>query len=60
MKSTPPKETPSEDDEKEVKLLQVKVPKSMLQAVDEAVTRQDTDRSKFLRTAIRKQLALLA
>ena len=42
-----------------LKLIQAKVPPALLAAMDEAVAAQDTDRSKFMRSAIRHRLAAL-
>ena len=41
----------------ESKLLSVWVPKSLVPLLDEGVRREDTDRSKFIRNAIREKLA---
>lgn len=39
------------------KLLSVWVPKNLVPFLDEGVRREDTDRSKFIRNAIREKLA---
>lgn len=41
----------------ESKLLSVWVPKSLVPLLDEGVRREDSDRSKFIRNAIREKLA---
>jgi hypothetical protein len=42
---------------RESKLLSVWVPKSFLPLLDEGVRKEDSDRSKFIRNAIREKLA---
>jgi metal-responsive CopG/Arc/MetJ family transcriptional regulator len=41
----------------ESKLLSVWVPKTLVPLLDEGVKREDSDRSKFIRNAIREKLA---
>jgi metal-responsive CopG/Arc/MetJ family transcriptional regulator len=56
MKSTEPNLPPSKDLPHKVKIIQTKVPDALLRAVDDYVSKNDTDRSKFVRQAIRRAL----
>lgn len=55
MKTAPAKKAPPKNS---LRLIQAKVPPSLFAAVDQAVRDQDTDRSKFVRKAIRHALQL--
>lgn len=57
MKSTHPPHDAEAKPSGRLKLIQTKVPPAMLTAVDDAVAKLDTDRSKFVRQAIRRHLA---
>jgi len=55
MKSDAPNET-RETDPPKARIIQTKVTPALLRAVDDYVSRNDTDRSKFVRQAIRRAL----